>query len=61
MKLPRPPMQYDPQTEFLRNGEIERADGQNVKIGGDIILRAPDGGKWRLTVDNSGTLSAVAA
>lgn len=47
---------------------VEQEDTRNFKKGQDlqlgderIILRAPDGGAWALVVDNSGTLSTVAA
>lgn len=40
---------------------IEDADRQNAKIGQElavpaVLLPAPDGSTWRVTVDNTGTL-----
>lgn len=48
--------------------ELERADRQNYKRGAHvelpadtfIILRSPDGARWKITVSNAGVLSAVA-
>jgi hypothetical protein len=46
---------------------LRESDRQNLKRGQDIhlgsavvVLTAPDGGKWKLEVDNSGTVSSSA-
>lgn len=67
MKLPNPPNGYSriDQQEVRRS--VELADLQNhkrnrdVEIGvGRLILTAPNGTRYSVTVDNSGVLSAVA-
>lgn len=66
MKLPSPSSRYDPVVEAQRNLLLEQADMQNHKRLADLeivapqrlILRSPDGTRWKLTVDNSGTLTA---
>lgn len=68
MRLPSPPNQYDPTYEAQRNLFIEQADLQNHKRLADmeivepqrLILRSPDGTRYVVSVDNSGTLSATA-
>lgn len=47
--------------------ELERADRENQKRRQDVelgvasvVLTSPDGSRWRLTVDDSGTLGATA-
>ena len=67
MKLARAPVGYlrDEQQEVRR--QLEMADLQTHKRGQDIevgqarlILTAPNGARWSVTVSNIGTLSAVA-
>ena len=67
MKLARAPVGYlrDEQQEVRR--QLEMADqqthkrGQDVEIGqARLILIAPNGARWSVTVSNIGTLSAVA-
>lgn len=68
LKLPNPPARYDPVHEARRSAAIERADEDNLKSfrdlrlqpGCGIILRAPDGSEWKLSVDNSGALVTTA-
>lgn len=67
MKLPRAPAAYQPNEVQIAFTLIERADQQNHKRGRDIeihpgrlILTSPNGTRWSLTVDNSGTVSATA-
>lgn len=73
MRLPIPPEEWTRDYQQRVNAEIERADADNRKSGRDIemsrsdgtrkervILIAPDGGRWALVVDNSGTLSTTA-
>lgn len=52
--------------ELARNGILERADAENHKRGRDIevaparlILTSPDGTRWTITVDNTGTIAAT--
>lgn len=68
MRLPDPASAYDPARERQRNVVLEQADQQNRKRGQDlelgegerIVLTAPDGGRWALTVNNDGTLATSA-
>ena len=66
MKLPTPPKQYDAANETQTRSAIEREDARNLKKGGNVligkgalVLTAPNGSLWRITVSNSGVLSAV--
>lgn len=67
MRLPRPPERYDPRDQAELRVQLERADdashkrGQDVEIGAArLILRAPNGTRYSITVSNAGALSAVA-
>lgn len=67
MKLPRPSGQYTPRMEVERNRQIEAADAQNRKQGRDVdvgsnklILKSPDGTRWQISVNDSGTITATA-
>lgn len=67
MNLPRPGERYERPTEDRRNRALELADAQNLKRGQDVelrderlILRSPDGTRYQVTVDNTGTLGTVA-
>ena len=64
MRLPTPAGQYTPRMETERNRQIEAADKQNRKQGRDVdvsearlILKSPDGTRWVVSIDNTGTLS----
>jgi hypothetical protein len=66
MKLPVPVPSYGPDWQARQNVLIERADEENVKKNRDnymgdgrVILTAPDGGLWAITVDEYGELSTV--
>lgn len=69
MTLPTPPERYSSNIEAQRNRLIQDCDLQNLKrrsdldlvSGARIILTSPNGSRWALTVDNAGTLAAVAA
>ena len=68
MRLPNPGPRYDQQTQVRLQRELETADGQNRKAGQNIelvtevlILRSPNGTRYKLTVSNAGVLSAVLA
>jgi hypothetical protein len=67
MKLANPPGTYSVGYESQRNRTLEIADAENVKLlrdyevgAGRIILTAPNGSRWVLTVSNLGVLSATA-
>jgi len=67
MKLPTPPKQYDAANEEQTRSAIEREDARNLKKGGNVligkgtlVLTAPNGSLWQITVSNSGGLSATA-
>ena len=68
MKLPRPQPRYSPGAESQRNLQIEQADKRNRKKGTDVelsrgervILQSPDGVRWAVTIDNTGTLQTEA-
>lgn len=64
--LPNVPAQYSPLVERERNRTLEAADRRNRKVEDDVevgaaklVLTSPDGTRWSVTVDNSGTLSAT--
>lgn len=68
LNLLPPGDEYNPGRERQRDLLLERADRENRKRGQDIetdqesiILRSPDGARWKLAVANNGTLSAVSA
>lgn len=67
MNLPRPSAKYDAANEAQMRSAIEREDARNLKKGGNIlvgkgalVLTAPNGSLWQVTVSNSGVLTAVA-
>ena len=67
MRLPPSPVDYVLSTEQQRNLTIELADKQNHKKAQDVeigaarlVLRAPNGTRWSVTVDNSGNLGTTA-
>lgn len=67
MKLPLPSQTYDASREADRNRQIEAADASSHKRGRDVevspgrlILKSPDGTRWSIEVDNSGTITAAA-
>ena len=67
MRLPPSPVDYVLSTVQQRNLTIELADKQNHKKDQDVeigaarlVLRAPNGTRWSVTVDNSGNLGTTA-
>lgn len=68
MKLPIPGPRYDETRENLRNNMLEQSDKQNLKRYENIEIRdpqllvlvSPNGSRWKVTVSNTGTLSATA-
>jgi len=68
MKLSRPLPTYDANQIASNQFQLESADRQNhkkeqtVEIGSaDLVLTAPNGTRYKVTVDNSGNLSTSAA
>jgi len=66
MILPNSPNAYDQGVESQRNLQLEQADDMNRKKNQDIelrndrlILQSPDGTRYKLSVDNTGNLTAV--
>ena len=62
--LPNPPQEYDPvYMHDLASLVVEdsrlaaKTDRDNVFERGTMILKAPDGGYWRITVGDTGTLA----
>jgi len=67
MKLPIPAPRYEMGRESERNRALEQADQQNHKRGRDIevnpgrlIVTSPDGTRWKIVVDDLGTVTAEA-
>lgn len=68
MKLPIPGPRYDETRENLRNNMLEQSDKQNIKRYENIEIRdpqllvlvSPNGSRWKITVSNTGALSATA-
>lgn len=67
MKLDRAPAMYLRDEQQMMRQQIEMADAQSHKRNRDLevgnarlILIAPNGTRWSVTVGNTGTLSAVA-
>ena len=68
MILQPPSQNYDPTFEIERNRELESQDAlnrkkqQDVEIAKDerLILSSPNGTRYKISVDNSGVLSAIA-
>lgn len=67
MKLPNPSSKYDYSVEAQRNSDIETAfrnchqrDQDLEVIGGPrLVLSSPDGTRWKIEIDNVGTISAA--
>ena len=66
MKLPTPSPAYDAANETQARSAIEREDTRNLKKGGNIlvgkgalVLTAPNGSLWQITVSNAGVLNAT--
>ena len=59
INLPTPPAGYDREYFRFSFSLLERVLGQSVgrlEAVNGILLQAPDGGVWQVTVDNSGNL-----
>ena len=60
MNLPKPTEIYEMRDQVQLRGILEREDKRNVKIGGDLIVTASDGSRWKLVADASGNLATLA-
>lgn len=67
MKLANPPNGYSAADQQEMRRKIELSDQDNHKRGRDVeigkarlILTAPNGTRWSITVSNTGTITAVA-
>ena len=67
MILPLPNDKYDRLTVSQTNLAIEQADylnhkkNQDIEVGdGRVIIKSPNGTRYKIAVDNSGNLSASA-
>ncbi len=63
MKLSVAPPNYDQDDQARLRGALEQADRQTLKRGiaaPELLLRAPNGGVWRLTVSDGGVLGVTA-
>lgn len=65
LKLPKAENRYDKNNEQTTRQMLEAEDLKNLKVGFDIdlgsgavglILRSPDGTRWRLGIGNTGAL-----
>ena len=68
MKLSRPLPQYDANQAASNQYQLESADRlnhkkeQDIEVGdASIILTSPNGTRYKIEIDNSGTLSTSAA
>ena len=66
MILQNPPLRYDQSYQTRLNTTLKTADDLNRKRGTDIelvqerlILRSPNGTRYKVTVSDAGVLSAV--
>jgi hypothetical protein len=67
LSLTQPPVRWDPGYQARLNAEHDRRDRLNRKTNADIelvkeslILRSPNGARWKITVSNLGAISATA-
>jgi hypothetical protein len=65
MRLPPSPAVYIQRDDQTARSMAEKADMENHKRGRDVeispgrlIIKSPDGTRWSIEVDNSGTVSA---
>ncbi len=64
LSLPAPSLSYDPRNEAQARAALERADALNLKTNkaaDRILLRAPNGSLWALSVSNAGAIVLTAA
>lgn len=67
MNLPKPPPRYDAEEEAQMRAALMREDARNLKIGKNVdvrgaklILTAPNGARYQVTVSNTGVLATAA-
>ncbi|WP_396190011.1 hypothetical protein [Flavobacterium sp.] len=67
LTLPEPSPRYDPVEEARRNEILTQAfgrafgRGERIEAGEPgVVLRAPNGSRWLLTVSNAGVLGTTA-
>ena len=67
MNLAKPPPRYDAEEEAQMRATLMREDARNLKIGKNVdvrgaklILTAPNGTRYQVTVSNTGVLGTVA-
>ncbi len=67
MRLPIAPAQYSQSNEQQARYVLEQEDAQNHKRNADVdiargrlILTAPNGSRWQVTVSNAGVLGTTA-
>ena len=64
LSLPAPSLSYDPRNEAQARASLERADALNLKTNkaaDRILLRAPNGSVWAVSVSDAGALVVTAA
>lgn len=69
MNLPNAPEKYSREDQSRFRTEVAQEDKHNLKRNADvelaprarILIRSPNGTRFKITVDNAGVLSAVAA
>ena len=66
MNLPKPPPQYDAEEEAQMRAMLMREDARNLKSGRNLdlrnaklILTAPNGTRYQVTVSNAGVLATA--
>ena len=65
LQLPNAPAQYDQRDQAIMRRALIDADRENAKQDREAnlvrpVLTAPNGTRWLLTVDNTGTLGTTA-
>jgi hypothetical protein len=67
LKIPSPTTSWSPAYQIRVNQAVETSDINNRKKGQDVelaaeflILRSPNGARWKLTVSNAGVVGATA-
>ena len=63
LSLPAPSQFYDARNEAQARASLERADALNLKANkaaDRILLRAPNGSVWAVSVSNAGALVVTA-
>jgi len=74
MNLPKPEAAYSAQNEAAARAELEREDKRNMKTGADVVFSgdvsvshprligvSPNGTRYRILVNDAGTVSTAVA